>query len=160
LFGAAAPVSKIFHDITDGRYCAVSYDLEQDQILVERADGKHLRATALSGGAFDQLYLAIRLSIADKMLPGSKGFFIMDDPFIKADSQRLRTLMDTLRRAVRAGWQILYFSAKQEVLDVLADDIRDGEVTLIELDRNLFSSPVQGEVATSSPTAPSLDLDA
>lgn len=138
LFGPSAAVSRTFREITDGRYRSVTYDVETDQIFVERADGRSLRATALSGGAYDQLYLAIRLGIADKMLPTSKGFFIMDDPFIKADAQRLDNLMETLRRVVRSGWQVLYFSAKREVLDALADDIRRGDVTQVEIDRTLF----------------------
>jgi DNA repair exonuclease SbcCD ATPase subunit len=140
LFGPTAPVSKIFREITEGRYRSVTYDVDQDQVFVERSDDKVLRATALSGGAFDQLYLAIRLSVADVLLPASKGFFIMDDPFIKADANRLAGLMDTLRRFVEKGWQVIYFSAKQEVLDVLDEDIRGGRVQLIELGRTLFSS--------------------
>ena len=142
LFGPAARVSTLFREITDGRYRSVGYDVEQDEIHVVQNNGKSLRATALSGGAFDQLYLAIRLGIAEKLLPTSKGFFIMDDPFIKADSSRLATLMETLRRFVRDGWQILYFSAKQEVLDALAPDIRAGDVRLVELNRTLFSAPL------------------
>jgi uncharacterized protein YhaN len=114
-------------------------------------DGFHLPETfgAVDLAFSDQLYLAIRVSIAEKMLPASKGFFILDDPFIKADAGRLRNLMDALRRIVRDGWQILYFSAKKEVLDTLADDIRSGDVKLIELDRSLFSLTSWNDDATT-----------
>jgi uncharacterized protein YhaN len=151
LFGPAAQVSATFRDITGGRYRAVTYDVEADQVFVERADGKVIRATALSGGAYDQLYLAIRLSIADRLLGTSRGFFIMDDPFIKADSQRLAQLIDTLRRIVRDGWQVLYFSAKQEVLDALSPDIAAGTTRLIELNRTLFSPSVFDRSETARP---------
>jgi len=145
LFGPSAQVSTLFREITDGRYRAVTYDTEQDQVLVEPAAGKPIRASALSGGAVDQLYLAIRFCIAERLLPTSKGFFILDDPFIKADAHRLDNLLNTLRRFVRGGWQILYFSAKKEVLDALAPDIEAGDVRIVELDRNLFSQPVWNE---------------
>jgi DNA repair exonuclease SbcCD ATPase subunit len=142
LFGAGSMVSKWFHEITDGRYRAVHFDAESGEVEVERADGKRLPATSLSGGAFDQLYLAVRSSIAERMFPASKGFFILDDPFLKADRERLRTLMKMLRRLVERGWQVIYFTAKDEVVDALDADIRDGNVRVLELERPLFARPL------------------
>ena len=39
-----------------------------------------------------------------------------------------------LRKLTAAGWQILYFSAKKEVADVLRADINAHKVKLIDLD--------------------------
>jgi hypothetical protein len=39
-----------------------------------------------------------------------------------------------LRRLVEDGWQILYFSAKEEIARALADDIAKGRVQLVELE--------------------------
>jgi hypothetical protein len=82
-------------------------------------DGKILEAEKLSGGAYDQLYLSIRLALGEKLLKGKKGFFIMDDPFVKADSDRLKRQIEMLWRIKDLGWQILYFSAKGEIKDIL-----------------------------------------
>lgn len=142
LFGEGSMVSKWFHEITDGRYRAVHFDAESGEVEVERADKKRLPAASLSGGAFDQLYLAIRASIAERMLPESKGFFLLDDPFLKADRERLRTLMKMLHRLVERGWQVIYFTAKDEVVDALAADARAGHVSIIELERPLFARPL------------------
>lgn len=57
----------------------------------------------------------------------------MDDPFIKADKGRLQRQIDILRRVSELGWQIIYFSAKDEVKDVLKQDIESGKVSYIEL---------------------------
>ena len=137
LFGEGTLVSRWFRDITDGRYRTVY--LEEGEVVVELASGKRLAANALSGGAFDQLYLAIRASIAERMLPDSKGFFILDDPFLKADRDRMRALMKMLRHLVGRGWQVIYVTAKDEVVDALHADIAAGAVRLIELERSLFA---------------------
>lgn len=139
LFGVDSSVSRLFREFTDGRYRLVTYEPEQNQVYVERVDGLRMRATALSGGAFDQLYLAIRISIAERLLPETGGFFIMDDPFIKADRKRLLRLMRTLERLVERGWQILYFTAKDEVVEALHDGIDAGRIKRIDLGQSLFS---------------------
>ncbi len=59
----------------------------------------------------------------------------MDDPFIKADPGRLRKQMEILRKIVGMGWQVLYFSAKGEVRDCLASDIKSKDGKLIEVEK-------------------------
>jgi len=92
-----------------------------------------LDAANLSGGAYDQLYLSVRVALGEKLLKGSKGFFIMDDPFVKADKERLERQIDILRSISKLGWQIIYFTAKDEVRDVLKHDIESGNTSYIEL---------------------------
>jgi len=96
-------------------------------------NGTVLDAENLSGGAYDQLYLAIRLALGEKLLKDDKGFFIMDDPFIKADTERLTRQMGILKRISDSGWQIIYFTAKDEVKEALKYDIETGSVNYIEL---------------------------
>jgi uncharacterized protein YhaN len=56
----------------------------------------------------------------------------MDDPFVKADGRRLQNQMNILRRISQSGWQVIYFSAKDEVRDALKGDIASGQISLIE----------------------------
>ncbi len=58
-------------------------------IRVKRRDGTVLTADKLSSGAYDQLYLAVRLALGRRIAPDGAGFFIMDDPFIRSDPDRL-----------------------------------------------------------------------
>ncbi|NIM20299.1 MAG: AAA family ATPase [Candidatus Latescibacteria bacterium] len=134
LFGKEAAVSKYFAETTENRYTEVHFDPEASEIYAVQPDGTRLNAGYLSGGAYDQLYLAIRLSIGEQFLQGGKGFFIMDDPFVKSDFARLKRQLDTLIRLARAGWQILYFSAKKEVLEALEEPIESGAVHLVRLE--------------------------
>jgi DNA repair exonuclease SbcCD ATPase subunit len=115
LFGKESPISNYFNEITDGFYDEVNLNQKTMEIEVKCMDGKILGAQKLSGGTYDQLYLSIRLALGEKLLKGKKGFFIMDDPFIKADPDRLKRQIDVLRRISKLGWQIIYFSAKEEI---------------------------------------------
>ena len=132
LFGQGSPVAQYFADITDGLYDEVTFD-QEGGIAVRRRDGVRLPADKLSGGAYDQLYLAIRLALAEKVLEGKKGFFIMDDPFVKADSTRLQKQIKVLQRITQLGWQVLYFSAKAEMRDALKTPIKRGAVSYLEI---------------------------
>ena len=134
LFGPQSSVSRHVSAITDGRYTSAHYDLDKNAVYLIDAAGEHVPARRLSGGAYDQLYLSIRLSLAERMLVEEKGFLILDDPFVKADPERLDKMMNILRHMVGDGWQIMYFSAKAEIVDVLSDDITAGKVRLLQLD--------------------------
>jgi DNA repair exonuclease SbcCD ATPase subunit len=131
-FGHGSAVARYFADITDGLYEEVTFDQERG-IEVRRRDGILLPADKLSGGAYDQLYLSIRLALAEKVLEGKKGFFIMDDPFVKADPARLHKQLEVLQKISRAGWQVIYFTAKGEIREALKQPIRSGKVQYVEI---------------------------
>lgn len=138
LFGKESSISKYFNEITDGFYKEVTFSQETEGIVIKRIDGEMLGAEKLSGGAYDQLYFSIRLALGEKLLKGNKGFFIMDDPFVKADPDRLKRQIDALKKITKLGWQVLYFSAKGEIYDALKIDIENGTVNYIKF-QGLFS---------------------
>ena len=119
LFGENSIISQRFKEITKENYSQVYYDQEDHQIKVELKSGKLLLASQLSSGTYDQLYLAIRLGLGEKLLNKKTGFFIMDDPFLKSDSDRLKKQLEILLNLSKAGWQVIYFSAKNEVRDYI-----------------------------------------
>jgi len=134
LFGKDSPISQRFSEITGGVYQEVEFAQDETKkIKVKLEDGSALDAEQLSGATYDQLYLSIRLALGEKLLKGSKGFFIMDDPFIKADTERLQRQIDILKRISQSGWQIIYLTAKDEVKDVLKQDIENGNISYTEL---------------------------
>lgn len=140
-FGKESPISQYFNEITNSLYEEVNFDKKEGKIEVIRNDGKKLGAEKLSGGAYDQLYLSIRIFLGSELLKGNNGFFIMDDPFIKADTERLQRQINLLMDISRLGWQILYFSAKDEVKKALKENIDDGIVNLIEVP-GIFSQKI------------------
>ena len=138
LFDKDSSISRYFNEITSGLYEDVSFNQKIGEIEVKRKDGAILEAEKLSGGAYDQLYLSIRLALGEKLLKGKKGFFIMDDPFVKADPDRLQRQIEMLKRISEWGWQVIYFSAKGEIKDVLKKSIDNGAINYVEL-QGVFS---------------------
>jgi exonuclease SbcC len=172
LFGEDSPISSTFSAITDGRYKSVHYDSGNNSIYLIDSENERVRADSLSGGAYDQLFLTIRVFIASKLLGDESGFLILDDPFIKADSNRLPRLMEVLRDFSGKGWQILYFSAKEEITRVLSRDIEDGRVRKIKLeapsskpaepaepDDPVVNTGSETESDDSAPTLPGLEIE-
>jgi exonuclease SbcC len=133
LFDEGGVVSSLFSTITGGLYDAVSFDPAAGTVSVRNRDGEILPADKLSSGAYDQLYLSIRLALGRRIAPDGAGFFIMDDPFIRSDPDRLAVQMKMLGDIAAEGWQIVYFSSKGEVKDALAKEIKKGAVTLIDI---------------------------
>lgn len=121
LFAPDGRASSAFSAMTGGRYAAVDYDPETRRLVVETADGDRFPSSALSHATRDQLYLAARLSLGEQLLGGDPGFFLMDDPFLPADRDRLVAGFETLQGLADAGWQVLYFTAKPEVGETMAD---------------------------------------
>ncbi len=140
LFGADRAVSRYFADMTGGRYREVMFDPVHSRISARDARGRVIAAEKLSGGAADQLYLAIRLSVAQGVMQGARGFFLLDDAFIKADIDRLHNQLALLKTITDDGWQVIYFSAKKEVLDALQPNIATNNVRVIHM-RNVLLEP-------------------
>lgn len=116
LVGTNKPVQEIFRTVTGGRYTAISLD-EDLNIQVQNSSGLTLPASALSQGTYDQLYLALRLSLAKDLLAGEPGFLLLDDAFLCADSQRLDRLLAVLAEEAAQGWQIIYFTMDERLVE-------------------------------------------
>lgn len=119
LFSADGQITSLFEQITQGEYVRVVYDQTTHTIRVKHKNGQELLAQQLSSGTYDQLYFAVRVGLGQQLLADQTGFFIVDDPFLKADQERLAKQLDCLLDLTKKGWQIVYFSAKQEVLSYL-----------------------------------------
>jgi DNA repair exonuclease SbcCD ATPase subunit len=96
----------------------------EEERHVELDEGFHLsvvsqgRASApvqLSRGAQDQLYIALRLAIAELLSGGVDLPFIFDDPFLNCDSERLELIRDCLVN--RADEQQLLLLTHREDFD-------------------------------------------
>jgi len=124
LFSKDSVAIRYFKWVTGGLYKDVFYDLPSKMIKVRREDGTLLNVNQLSGGALDQLYFAIRLSLSQKIV-GERAFFLLDDPFIKSDPYRLEKLFSLLYDLAKDGWQIIYFSSKKEVKELYEREYKD-----------------------------------
>jgi uncharacterized protein YhaN len=135
LFGSGNPVTKLFEEVTGGAYSEVVLDPGSSRIGIRRAGGSIVESDKLSLGTFDQLYMSIRLALAEELLQGETGFFIMDDPFIRSDPNRVRRQFDILSDIAARGWQVLYFTAKGEIRDLAGERERKNPrgITTVDL---------------------------
>ena len=83
----------------------------------------------------------------------------MYDPFIKADIERLQKQINIIKKMSESGWQIIYFTAKDEVRDVLKEDIDSkgwfdvyGEVDVGEVDSGVYELRVSVKDSRSNKT--------
>ncbi|MGM0687522.1 MAG: ATP-binding protein [Promethearchaeati archaeon] len=109
--------SEIFSEITEERYSEIIYNPGKEEIRAVKQDGTEMPVLNLSRGAKDQLYLSIRLALAERILKGDSGFFILDDPFLASDLKRREIQIETLEKMVEQGWQVLYFSANRNLAE-------------------------------------------
>ena len=133
LFTRDNRAAVIFGDITDGKFEGISYDSSAREISVKRSLQKTpQKASELSRSEWAQLYTAIRVALGEKLLKGEKGFFIVEEPFIHSDSERLLKEFEMLKSLSERGWQTIYFTAKDEVKEGLP---RQLDVDIVELER-------------------------
>lgn len=123
LFGEESNTSKIFKEITDGKYERVEYDYERGEIFVVSADGKkRFPSRELSGsqGTLGQLYLAVRMGLAQKIL-NQAAFFILDDAFTFSDPTRRERQYGLMQELTSQGWQLLYLTSDPKIAKDLAN---------------------------------------
>ncbi|MDP2857264.1 MAG: hypothetical protein Q8P50_04715 [Bacillota bacterium] len=77
-------------------------------------DGRPVALEQLSQGARDQLYLAVRLALADLLARDVELPFIFDDPFLTYDEQRTERIRAALV-AIAASRQIIVLSHRNEI---------------------------------------------
>lgn len=109
--GLADTATKYFSLFTGNHLRDVSLD-DQFNVLVKE-NGKPYAIAQLSQGARDQLYLALRLAVADLLSDDIQLPFIFDDPFLNWDEARLAMMQQTLH-TLPAGRQVLLFSHRRE----------------------------------------------
>ncbi|MFQ5911201.1 MAG: ATP-binding protein, partial [Thermoplasmata archaeon] len=130
LFGPDSNTSKIFAEITEGRYDAVEYDPTTRDLILRRPNGAKLPATSVSRGTCDQLYFAIRMALGHRVLGGEPGFFLLDEAFLSSDERRLANQIQFLSRLADSGWQVIYLTAKGEIERAIGDPWKRQIITM------------------------------
>jgi len=96
----------LFSRLTGGRYRRIT--LGDDFSLTASAEGEvNLHpAQYRSDGTVDQLYLALRLAVAEELTPDAP--LVLDDVFARFDDTRLAIAMDVLRETAETKQVILF----------------------------------------------------
>lgn len=113
----ARTVARFLPGVTAGRYTEATVDPETLKVRVRDGAG-HLRdATALSHGTAEQVYLLLRVALAEHLArPGETCPLILDDATVQSDRVRTEAIMQCLH-AVSRERQVIVFTQEDEVLE-------------------------------------------
>lgn len=103
--------------LTEGRYDRLS--LGEDFTLRSATGQEDTLHDALwrSDGTIDQLYLALRIAVAEELTPNAP--MILDDALVRFDEERMRSAMDLLQE-IAADRQVILFTCQQREQDYLS----------------------------------------
>lgn len=109
-------VSQIVQKITDNKYTEVKID-DQLRVMVKK-DNSFVNMEYLSTGTVEQIYLALRLTIAD-VLMAEELPIVMDDIFVTYDYHRLNETLSCLGEY--ANRQIIIFATNPGIKDMFTN---------------------------------------
>ena len=109
---------ELLGQMTGGRYDRLS--LNQDFTLLSGASGEDTLHEALwrSSGTVDQLYLSLRLAVAEVLTPEAP--LILDDALVRFDDDRMQSALEILKEMSHTK-QILLFSCQQRESSSLSE---------------------------------------
>lgn len=121
--------------VTQGRYHDVQVSPETLQVRVRPAGGTWRDAALLSHGTAEQVYLLLRVALAQQLtMKGEICPLLLDDVTVQSDSERTLAILETLHTLSQER-QVILFSQEPEVLQWanthLVQD-QDGVIELLE----------------------------
>lgn len=109
-------IARRLEAVTDGHYAAVEVDRGDFGIRVQAPELKRfIRPENFSQGVQDQIYLLLRLGLAEMVSEGRETLpFLLDDPFVNYDSGRLALTLDMLAHLAEET-QFLLFTKDEQI---------------------------------------------
>ena len=121
--------------ITNGRYTHVTVDPEDLQVQVKTAGGSWQLAENLSHGTSEQIYLVLRMAIAEQLTEGNEsGFLVLDDVTVQSDDPRTIEFLEILH-GLSEDRQVILFTQETVVADWARAKLIGPRDSVIELDK-------------------------
>ncbi len=121
--------------ITGGRYTDCRIDPQSLAVEVRSGTGPWRRAEWLSHGAAEQIYLLLRMALAEHLsAPDETCPLILDDPIATSDATRRQAVLDTLL-AVSESTQVILFTHDRDTREWARQRLSEPTGRLRELDR-------------------------
>ncbi len=130
-----ASVCEHLSRITGGRYTDCRIDPQSLSVQVRSGNGPWRRAELLSHGASEQVYLLLRMALAEHLsAPDETCPLILDDPIATSDEIRRKAVLNTLL-AVSESTQVILFTHDRDTRDWARKRLSGPNGRLRELDR-------------------------
>ncbi len=119
--------------LTAGRYLEARLDPATLEVQVREAGGRFRRAELLSHGTAEQVYLLLRVALADRLTAGYDTCpLLLDDVTVHADPVRAAGMLELLQELSRER-QIILFSHQEQVRQWAAQQLDPHRDRLVEL---------------------------
>lgn len=125
--------SRYFARMTEGAYRRVAVTEEKMSLAAETAGGAMVDSAFLSRGTQEQLYLALRLALAETIALPEPLPLLLDDLFVHFDAGRLARTAETLRE-IACSRQVVLFTCHGHVAERVLEALGD-QAGLIRLDK-------------------------
>lgn len=122
--------SNIFSVITGDRYKKIFVD--KNRISADTYSGYKLPIEMLSAGTKAQLYFALRINLAQKLINRKSAFLLLDDPFLVCDDKRTIEMVKMLLETREKGWQLIYFTIDNSLIETFKNYFKD-DLNVIQL---------------------------
>jgi exonuclease SbcC len=121
-------------DLTSGRYVDATVDPASLEVRVMTTAGKWRTARYLSQGTREQIYLLLRVALAEHLTePPEVIPLIFDDVTVQCDAARTVSLLQMMHRVSRDR-QVILFSQEEDVLRWARTNLDDSCDKLVQLD--------------------------
>ena len=139
-------MGRIINVVTNGKYKAVKIDPSSYDIQVFDAQaGRFLPRNIYSGGANDQLLLAMRIAFTLALLRGAKGiyprFLFLDEPLGSSDPERRRRILQLLNEELTRYFEQILLITHVETPEVPGATIVTMEEGRIQKIRKIPHAP-------------------
>ncbi|MCX2934708.1 AAA family ATPase [Mycobacterium sp. CVI_P3] len=129
----AATLKDWLPTITDDRYTDVMVDPESLLVQVCGKSRRWRRADLLSYGTAEQVYLLLRVALADHLTRGHDTCpLLLDDATVHADAARTRDILNLLLR-VADNRQVVVFTQEEQVATWARENLTNPQHTIREL---------------------------
>jgi uncharacterized protein YhaN len=147
--------------VSGGAYVEVSVDPASLHVRVkESATGQWRDARYLSEGTREQVYLLLRVAMAEHLVStGERAPLLLDEVTAQCDGERKRQLLDVLH-AISGERQVVLFTHDDEVAAWALDSLASPQDALVRLDpRPVGAAFTIGAPSTAEPPLVPLSVD-
>jgi uncharacterized protein YhaN len=116
-----ADAERHFSFLTNGGYRKIILDQSGEGILVQRSDGLSFRVEEVSRGTAEQIYVSLRLALADHTFENDSFPLIIDDSFVNFDAERTKRMLELLKK-VSEKRQILFFTCHRYIMEYFSEN--------------------------------------
>ncbi|AZK47985.1 AAA family ATPase [Paenibacillus lentus] len=119
--------SSYLRQMTDGRYERIVLKMGSQELQAEHSDYGPIGSTALSRGTAEQLYLSMRLALAEAVSHHRSIPILLDDLFVNFDANRLHGVISVLKE-VASKRQIVMMTCHSHVVEGILAQIPKAQI--------------------------------